>query len=150
WRGLLRGQFEFGTLELSRPSLNLVRNSSGSWNLERWLPPAKSASGTSTSSVGPPSTPANRLQKIDIDDGRINFKLVDEKLPFAFTAVSGSVDQVSPGRWRLLLAAQPWRSGVSLQSTGTVAVSGQVAGTSARLQPAEINVHWEKVSLADM
>jgi len=150
WRGLLRGQFEFGTLELSRPSLNLVRNRSGSWNLERWLPPAKSASGTSTSSVGPPATPANRLQKIDIDDGRINFKLVDEKLPFAFTGVSGSVDQVSPGRWRLRLAAQPWRSGVSLQSTGTVAVSGQVAGTSARLQPAEINVHWEQVSLADM
>lgn len=150
WRGLLRGQFEFGTLELSRPSLNLVRNRSGSWNLERWLPPAKTSSGTSSSSVGPPSTPANRLQKIDIDDGRINFKLGDEKLPFAFTGVSGSVDQVSPGRWRLRLAAQPWRSGVSLQSTGTVAVSGEVAGTSARLQPAEISVHWGQVSLADM
>ena len=152
WRGLLRGQFEFGTLVLSRPSLNLVRNRAGSWNLERWLPPAKTVSGTSAVIDGPPSAarPANRLQKIDVEDGRINFKLVDEKLPFAFTGVSGSVDQVSPGRWRLSLAAQPWSSGVTLQSTGTVAVSGQVAGTSARLQPAQISVHWAQVSLADI
>src|SRR5882757_4357469 len=41
WSGFLTGHFEFGTLELSRPSLNLVRNKEGRWNLERWLPPAK-------------------------------------------------------------------------------------------------------------
>jgi hypothetical protein len=152
WTGLLRGHFEFGTLALSRPSLNLVRNTAGSWNLERWLPPAKSSPGASTIIYGPPSaaTPANRLQKIDVDDGRINFKLAEEKLPFAFTGVSGSVDQISPGRWQLRLAAEPWRSGVTLQSTGTVVVLGDVAGTSARLQPAEISVHWAQVSLADM
>ena len=36
WTGFLRGRFEFGTLSLSRPSLNLVRNQEGRWNLERW------------------------------------------------------------------------------------------------------------------
>ena len=41
--------------------------------------------------------------KIDFDDGRVNFKNVDEKLPFALTGVSGSVDQVAPGRWQLRL-----------------------------------------------
>ena len=41
WSGLLRGHFEFGTLSLSRPSLILVRNDEGEWNLERWLPPAE-------------------------------------------------------------------------------------------------------------
>src|ERR1700684_1767141 len=39
WSGFLRGRFEFGTLSMSRPSLNLVRNSEGRWNLERWLSP---------------------------------------------------------------------------------------------------------------
>ncbi len=148
WTGLLRAHFEFGTLSLSRPSLILVRNHEGRWNLERWLPPANA----SARSYGPPLivTPANRLSRIDIDDGRINFKIADEKLAFAFTGVSGSVEQVSPGRWQLRLAAQPWRSGASLQSAGTVMVQGDVAGTSARLQPAEIHVHWEKVSLADL
>lgn len=152
WSGLLRGHFEFGTLSLTRPSLILVRNEQGNWNLERWLPPAKTAAGDSSLIYGPqpPQTPSNRLQKIEIDDGRINFKLLDEKLPFAFLGVSGSVEQVSSGRWTLALEAQPWRSGVTLQSAGTLVVRGDVAGTSARLQPAEVHVHWDHVSLADL
>jgi hypothetical protein len=152
WSGLLRGHFEFGTLSLSRPSLILVRNDGGEWNLERWLPPAKSTLGAGSQFYGPRAqqTPSNRLQKIDIDEGRINFKIGDEKLPFAFLGVSGSVEQVSSGRWRLQLKAQPWRSGVTLQSTGTLLVRGDVAGTSARLQPAEVHLQWGKVSLADL
>jgi hypothetical protein len=152
WTGLLRGHFEFGTLSLSRPSLILVRNNQGRWNLERWLPPAKAAAGASARVYGPPSAiaPVNRLLKIDFDEGRVNFKNVDDKLPFALTGVSGSVEQVAAGRWQLRLEAQPWRSGVALQSAGTVKVQGDVAGTSARLQPAQITVHWEEVSLADL
>jgi hypothetical protein len=152
WTGLLRGHFEFGTLSLSRPSLILVRNNQGRWNLERWLPPAKGSAESTSRVYGPPPAiaPVNRLQKIDFDDGRVNFKSADDKLPFAFTGVSGSVDQVAPGRWQLRLAAQPWRSGVVLQSAGTVRVQGDIAGTSARLRPAQFTVHWEEVSLADL
>jgi hypothetical protein len=148
WMGLLRARFEFGSLFLSRPSLILVRNNARRWNLERWLPPAQPSARV----YGPPiiATSANRLNRIDIDDGRIDFKIVDEKLAFAFTNVSGRIEQVSPGRWRLRLAAAPWRSGASLQSAGTMFVQGDVAGTSARLQPAEIHLHWEQVSLADL
>ncbi|HYA62197.1 MAG TPA: AsmA family protein [Candidatus Sulfotelmatobacter sp.] len=152
WMGLLRGSFQFGTMSLTRPSLILVRNAAGRWNLEGWLPPAQAKS------AGVPPGPSrlnlsestHRLQKIEFDEGRINFKQGDEKRPFAFINVSGTVEQVSPGRWRLRLEAQPWRSGVALQSTGTLLVVGDVAGTSARLQPAQIRLHWEKVSLADL
>ena len=35
WMGLLRGHFEFGTMSLARPSLILVHNAEGRWNLER-------------------------------------------------------------------------------------------------------------------
>jgi hypothetical protein len=152
WLGLLRGHFDFGTISLSRPSLILVRNELGRWNLEGWLPPAPSKSSPATISYGPqsPADSGNHLQKIEFDDGRINFKTGDEKRPFAFTNVSGSVEQMDPGRWQLRLEAQPWRSGVPLQSTGTLQVRGEVAGTSARLQPAEIQVHWDKVSIADL
>jgi hypothetical protein len=152
WMGLLRGHFEFGTMSLNKPSLILVRNSEGRWNLERWLPPAKADSIQSLRSYGPPSpvAPVNRLQKIDFEEGRINFKTGDDKLPFAFTGVSGSVEQISPGRWQLQLEAQPWRSGVSLQSAGTIRVVGDLAGTSTRLQPAEITLHWSAASLADV
>ena len=152
WMGLLRGHFEFGTFSLSRPSLILVRNGEGRWNLERWLPPPKATAAKDSHVYGPPapSTNANRLEKIEFEDGRINFKTVNDKQPFAFIGVSGSVEQVSPGRWQLQLEAQPWRSGVALQSAGTMKVRGDLAGTSARLQPAEISLHWDEVSLADL
>src|SRR5882724_5164671 len=128
WTGLLRAHFEFGTLSLSRPSLILVRDAQGRWNLERWLPPAKTNTIVDSHPYGPAVAGAstNRLQRIEFDDGRVNFKNQNEKLAFAFTNVSGSVEQVSSGRWMLQLEAQPWRSGVSLQSTGTVHVNGDI------------------------
>jgi hypothetical protein len=149
WRGLLRGHFEFGTLAFSRPSLILVRNAESRWNLERWLPPAKSTSGGAF--YGPqPAPTSNHLRRIEFDEGRVSFKIENDKQAFAFTNVSGSVEQVTSGRWQLQLEATPWRSGVALQSTGTLRVRGDVAGTSARLQPAQIQVRWDDASIADV
>ncbi len=152
WKGLLRGHFEFGALLLTRPSLTLVRNGQGRWNLEDWLPPAKIGGPGAPRIYGPPSATgvANHLQKIEFDDGRVNFKLGQDKKPFAFIGVTGSVEQISAGRWELQLEAQPWRSGVALQSAGVLYVRGDVAGTSARLQPAHFAIHWTQVSLADL
>lgn len=152
WPALLSGRFEFGTLSLSRPSLNLVRDSQGRWNIEQWLPPA--ASGSSRSGfVGPPSAPRSvstaRLYRIVVDGGRINFKQGDDKSALALIGVSGRVDQDSNGRWALDLEAQPMRAGVELQEIGTLRLRGYVAGTSARLQPAELSLTWSNVSLAD-
>jgi len=152
WMGLLRGHLEFGTMSLTRPSLILVRNAQGRWNLEDWLPPVKAKPGDAGTFYGPhqPVEPTHHLQRIEFDEGRVNFKEGEEKRPFAFTGVSGSVEQVSPGRWELRLEAQPWRSGVTLQSTGILQVRGDVAGTSARLQPAQIQLHWGRASIADL
>ena len=152
WMGLLRGHFEFGTMSLTRPSLILVRNAQGRWNLEDWLPPVKAKPGDAGTFYGPqqPAEPTHHLEKIEFDEGRVNFKEGEEKRPFAFTSVSGSVEQVSPGRWQLRLEAQPWRSGVTLQSTGILQVRGDVAGTSARLQPARVHLHWGRASIADL
>jgi len=152
--GLIRGRFEFGTLSLDHPSLILVKNEEGRWNLERWLPPATSAEGTgvarSNVPLRSPDAPTNRLTKIDISDGRLNFKISDDKKSFAFTAVKGSIEQTAFGRWQINLEAQPWRSGVQLQSTGTIQVRGEVAGTSVRLRPARLQIRWSRASLADL
>ena len=124
WMGLLRGRFELGTLQLDRPSLILAQNAEGRWNLERWLPTVDSAAKSVTPpGARTPLAPTHRLQKIDISDGRVNFKLGDNKISFAFIRVQGSVEQVAPDRWRLDLEAEPWRSGVPLQLAGTVRVS---------------------------
>lgn len=151
WTGVLAGRFELGTLQLNRPSLILVRDGEGRWNLERWLPASAPAGRVvQPANFKAPAPPLQRLRKIDIDDGRVNFKSGDEKISFAFVEVKGSLEQVSVGRWQLDLESQPWRSGVPLQLAGTVRVRGDVAGTSNRLQPAHLRVRWDKSSLADI
>ena len=152
WSALLAGRFEFGSVSLSRPSLNLARDAEGHWNLERWLPPA-SPSAARPGFVGPlaPSgdVRATRPSRIDVDGGRVNFKQGDNKVPFALVDVSGRVEQNGAGRWQLDLEARPMRVGVELQDIGTLRVRGSIAGTTARLQPADLNLTWRAASLAD-
>jgi hypothetical protein len=152
WLPLLSGRFEFGSLSLLRPSLNLVRDTDGHWNIERWLPPA-SAGASRPGFVGPLAAsggvPAARFNRIQVDSGRINFKQRDDKSPFALLDVSGSVEQDRGGRWQLDLAARPMRSSVELQDIGTLHLRGTIAGTSARLQPADLNLTWRQASIAD-
>jgi len=152
WPALLSGRFEFGTLSLSEPSLNLVRDSRGRWNIEDWLPPS-SPSLSQAGFVGPREGSSNatpvRFVNIVVEGGRINFKQGEEKSPFALLDVSGRVAQDGSGRWQLDLAALPMRAGVNLQEIGTVRLRGAIAGTSARLQPADLNLTWRQVSLAD-
>ncbi len=150
WESLLRGRIELGTLSLSHPSLNLVRDSAGEWNVAEWLPrPGENAAPPVA--VGPslPSSPL-RFRRIEIDGGRVNFKQGDEKLPFAFVDVSGSVETDSPGLWRIDLDATPWRAAVPLQQVGTIHVSGHVGGTSSRLRPAALDLSWSDASLSDV
>src|ERR1700683_2158122 len=96
WTSLLRGRIELGTLSLSRPSLNLVRNAAGDWNLTEWLPQPSGV--LSTRVLVGPSLPSSavRFRRINVEGGRINFKNGDEKLPLAFVAVKGSVETDRP------------------------------------------------------
>jgi hypothetical protein len=152
WTALLAGRFEFGSVSLSRPSLNMARDAEGHWNIERWLPPA-SQPGARPGFVGPlaPSREvrAARPYRIDVVGGRINFKQGNNKSPFALDEVSGRLEQNGAGRWQLDLEARPMRAGVVLQDIGTLRLRGSIAGTTARLQPAEINLTWRAASLAD-
>jgi len=152
WQALLSGRFEFGSLTLSRPSLNVVRDAEGHWNIEHWLPPVPS-DASRPGFVGPLAdsggAQAARLSRIDVDAGRINFKQRENKSPFALLDVSGRVDRDNAGRWQLDLEARPMRAGVELQDIGLLRLRGTIAGTSARLQPAELNLTWRAASLAD-
>ncbi len=144
WRSLLRGRVEFGSFSLSQPSLNVV-DVGGRWNLTDWLPPASPSGPGSGARVETP-----RLYRIEIHNGRIDFKHGVDKLPFALVDVEGSVDERAPGRWTLSLAAQPMRVAVNLQDAGTLHLDGEVGGTSARLRPARLELRWDRASLSDV
>jgi AsmA-like C-terminal region/AsmA family len=151
WQALLRGRIQLGTVSMERPSLNLVRNSDGDWNLAEWLPkPASSMSASPASSTTPATAQSVRLSRIEVDSGRINFKRGDEKLPFALVGVTGYVELAGVGRWAMDLEAIPTRAAVNVQQAGILHVSGHMGGTSSRLRPAELDVSWSDASLPDV
>jgi len=149
---LLRGHLELGTISLSHPSLNLVRNADGDWNLAEWLPRPEEAGGSGANPGAPLAvkTPVPRVYKIEVNDGRIDFKRGDEKLPFAFVDVNGTAETEGPGRWRLNLVAAPERAAVVVQDPGLLHLVGHLGGTSSRLRPAALQIDWSDASIPDV
>jgi len=153
WQSLFAGRLELGTLSLSRPSLNLVRNPDGDWNLAEWLP-RPAMQGGQTAAAARASLPAVkqplRIGRIEVDSGRINFKRAEDKLPFALASVNGYLEPDGPGRWRLDLAAIPSRAAVIVQQAGVLHMAGHLGGTSSRLRPAAIDFSWQGASISDV
>lgn len=145
WESLFRGHLQLGTISLVRPSLNLVRNADGDWNVAEWLPkPNGGATGAAS-----PQRSAIRFGRIEVDSGRINFKRASEKLPFALVNVNGYLEPDGQGRWTMNLSAAPTRAAVVVQQAGTIYVSGHVGGTSSRLRPAVLDLAWGDAALSD-
>ncbi len=74
---LFRGHIEIARLSLTEPSLNLVRNSEGHWNLESLLERAAKTPVAPTSKARTEARPG--FPYIEADRGRINFKFGQEK-----------------------------------------------------------------------
>jgi uncharacterized protein involved in outer membrane biogenesis len=145
WTALLRGRLEFDAVSFTRPSLNLVRNPDGAWNLESWLPAPSAMAGPM-----PAAAPRQPLfARINIDTGRINFKRGVDKHPFAFTGVQGFVERDSSGHWRVDLEANVMRAGVTVQEPGLLRLRGSIGSAASRLAPAALQLTWQDASLSD-
>lgn len=150
WQSLLRGRIEAGTVSLDRPSLNIVLASDGRWNVAEWLPRATESTPLNGLSAPPVASPAPRFRRIEVEDGRLNFKRGYEKLPFAFVGVTGAVEANRPGRWSIDLQGTPWRAATMTQQAGALRLTGEVGGTSSRLRPALLNLDWPDASISDV
>ena len=146
WLSLLRGRFELESLSLSSPVVNVV-NAGGDWNLAEWLGHAAAPASNYVGPIRVPFVPSFR--KIQVQDGRIYFKRGDDKLPFAFVSVEGTIAADGPQRWRLDLEAAPWRAAELLQQAGTIHLAGSMGGTSSALRPASLQVSWSDASIPD-
>jgi hypothetical protein len=107
------------------------------------------ANSDASATSAPRAEGAPRFERIEMDGGRINFKVADEKLPFAFINVAGTVNAEPGGRWRIDLVANPWRVATLTQQAGEVHVAGRVGGTSSRLLPATFDATWSGTSVSD-
>jgi len=92
-----------------------------------WLPPAKSNPAQNPRVYGPPpGCSVNHLERIEFDDGRINFKTEEDKQLFAFTNVSEAWNRFAR-RWQLQWSAAlaQWRFAAI---SGTVTVRETLQG----------------------
>lgn len=146
---LLRGRLDISRLELTEPSLNLVRREDGRWNwnmlLERTAqsPLAPTAKSKSEARPGFPY--------IEASSGRINFKTGAEKKPYALLNADFSVWQESENEWGIRLRAEPLRTDMNLSDTGLVQMSGtwRRAGRLSEM-PLKISLEWQHAQLGQL
>jgi uncharacterized protein involved in outer membrane biogenesis len=143
---LARGRLDISRLELTEPSLNLVRREDGRWNWESLLertarnPLAPTAKSKSEARAGFPY--------IEASSGRVNFKAGAEKKPYALLNADFALWQESENAWGVRLKAEPLRADMSLSDTGLLRMNGtwQRAG-SLRETPLRFDLQWQHAQL---
>src|SRR4051812_15207216 len=146
---LWQGRFEIARLSLKNPSLNLVRNARGDWNLEALLARASQVPAAPTAKVRPEARP--RFPYIEADSGRINLKLGMEKKAYALSEADFSLWLASENEWRMRLEARPIRTDANLSDTGTLRVEGSaVRGATLGDTNLHFDFDWEKAQLGNL
>jgi len=146
---LMRGRLDVSRLELTEPSLNLVRRADGRWNWEALLertertPLAPTAKSKSEARPGFPY--------IEASSGRINFKAGQEKKPYALLNADFALWQESENTWGARLKAEPLRTDMNLSDTGLLRMNGtwRRAG-SLRETPLQFSLEWNGAQLGQL
>jgi hypothetical protein len=125
WQTLLGARLDFSHFRLQHPNINLVRKVGGGWNVEQFLllssaPFGAPGAGSSSSQVtiGPPD--------LEVEDGRVNFKLGENKKPFAVTDLRAQLSfDAARSHLRFRLVGYPIRADLSLPTPGALEVTGE-------------------------
>jgi hypothetical protein len=146
---LVRGRLDISRLELTEPSLNLVRRADGRWNWEALLERTERtplAPTTKSKSEARPGFPY-----IEASSGRINFKAGQEKKPYALLNADFALWQESENTWGARLKAEPMRTDMSLSDAGLLRMNGtwQRAG-SLRETPLQFSLDWDRAQLGQL
>src|SRR5580658_6130306 len=146
---LLRGRLDLARLELTEPSLNLVRRADGRWNLEALLERSErnplAPTGKSKSEARP------GFPYIEASSGRINFKAGQEKKPYALLNADFALWQESENTWGARLKAEPLRTDMNLTDTGLLRMNGTWRrAVSLRETPLQFSLEWDRAQLGQL
>ncbi|HEY6183185.1 MAG TPA: AsmA family protein, partial [Terriglobales bacterium] len=143
---LFRGRLEISRLSLSDASLNLVRSDEGHWNFSSLVERAAKNPVAPTSKAKTEARPG--FPYIEANNGRVNFKLGQEKKAFALMDADFSLWQDSENTWRMRLKAQPMRTNSNLSDTGTLRAEGSWQRSATLHEtPVNFNFQWENAQL---
>lgn len=149
FRSLLRWRLEIATLSANEPSINLVRNDQGRWNL------ASLIERSSQIPVAPTGKPASERRPafpyLEATNARINFKIGQAKKSWALTDADVALWQDSENSWGARMKAQPVRTDFNLTDTGTIQVNASwQRAASLSDTPVQVAVQWQKGQLGQL
>jgi hypothetical protein len=149
---LWRGRLEIARVSFDEPSLNLVRNSEGRWNVGSVLLQASRIPNAPTAQRHAGGTP--RFPYIEASNARINFKFGNVKKPFSFLNADLSVWLDQPDQWQLRFEAQPARTDLDLNlaDTGLFQLNGSLHRSSRSLgeMPVNLQAEWSNAPLGEL
>jgi hypothetical protein len=124
---LWRRQVEFSTIRFkevdgNHPSLNIVRNAQGRWNLQEILVQAAHVNSAPTGQRKAGADP--RFPYIEATGARVNLKLGEEKMPFSLTDTDFALWLSSPQQWHVRLQGTPARTDTNASDTGEIRLEG--------------------------
>jgi hypothetical protein len=145
---LWRRHVEFSSIHFIEPSLNLVRNPQGKWNLQSLLMHAANVDTAPTAQRK--AGPQPRFPYIEATGARVNLKLGAEKQAFSLTDADFALWLPTPAQWRVRLEAKPARTDTNISDPGTVRLEGslQRAPTMAGV-PVDLRVSWSGAPLGE-
>ncbi len=139
---------EFSSVRFVNPSVNLVRNTDGRWNLSEVLLHASHVNSAPTDQRH--AGPAPRFPYIEATSARVNVKLGAEKLPFSLTDADFALWQPSPQQWRVRLLAHPTRTDTNITDPGTLRLEGELRRAEvAQAVPVNFRASWHDAPLGE-
>jgi AsmA protein len=149
FRSLLRGRLEIATLSATEPSINLVRNNEGRWNLAILL--ERNAQIPAAPTEKPASERRPAFPYLEASSARINFKLGQTKKSYALMDADVALWQDSDNSWGARIKAAPVRTDFNLTDTGLLQINATwQRAPSLRSTPMQLAVQWQKGQLGQI
>jgi hypothetical protein len=149
FRSLLRGRLEIAKLSATEPSINLVRNAEGRWNLAALL--ERNAQIPAAPTGKAPSERRPAFPYLEAGHARINFKIGQTKKSYALMDADVALWQDSENSWGARIKAAPVRTDSNLTDTGLLQINATwQRAPSLRLTPMRIAMQWQKGQLGQI
>jgi hypothetical protein len=148
-RSLFLGRLEIARLSATEPSINIVRNNEGRWNLASLI--ERNAQIPAAPTAKPSSERRPGFPYLEATGARINFKIGLEKKPYALTDADVALWQDSENSWGARMKAHPMRTDFNLTDTGQLQVNaGWQRAPSLRQTPMRIVAAWTNGQLGQI
>ena len=144
-----RRRVEISRISLQSPSVNLVRNAAGFWNLQGVVTQAAQVQSAPTAQVRAGDAP--RFPYIEASDARLNLKFGETKQPYSLTDATFALWLPNEQEWHLRLAGRPMRTDTDVSDVGELRVEATLGrrGSSTAQGPLTLDASWKPTPLGE-